>query len=328
MALFATFLVIQCNHDKETIYINDYKTFTNVFGGYNNRGSFTSIKDIADDFFGVLKNFGNLDVQIFQQLDQSEASIFLEIFYADMNEIDSRGAIRLFNITGVKNGNFNRDTFSEDYNLPFNISNTAELKENSFIFKSMKIVNSNFKFITYEEDFRYVCRSWNYSRKYEFAFTNRVSFENEANVVVCDHFENRPKDYTLYVNRTLLILNGCSFLVNIMLLGSLIHNFISLYKYKSLKKEKEIKMKWIERNLDNDYIKSDSSKRQLISEINMYKHDDMTFDKTDQMNVFSLFFIAYVISSLCLFSTNAIIFMTLIRVDFMTSDFFTFMDTL
>ena len=92
MAFLATVLVLERNRSKEVTIINDYNTFNTVFGGYNNRGKFVSMKDVLDDFFDVLTNINTMDQQIFQELDKTNAGVFLKIFYSDMNEIGKDGA--------------------------------------------------------------------------------------------------------------------------------------------------------------------------------------------------------------------------------------------
>lgn len=78
MAFMATILVLELNKVKAQVQINDYRTFTTVFGGYDNTGKLRDIKLLQDNFFDHLSKISHLDEEIFQLLDTSGMKIQLE----------------------------------------------------------------------------------------------------------------------------------------------------------------------------------------------------------------------------------------------------------
>lgn len=190
VAFAATLLVFMNNKHREDGELNDYKTLTNVFGGYSNKAQLRDMSALQDDFFGHLDNLHNLDNLIFQELDKSSMKITLEIFHKQIDNYNTGGPLESFDISNIKDANlkFNRDSFSKDYVLPFDWNDSAELKQNSYDFNSVAIRATDFKFITYADVKTYRCRNWNFIRMYHFVGGNLVSYTNSADYQRCNWF--------------------------------------------------------------------------------------------------------------------------------------------
>ena len=336
ITLTCTCLLFMIQKSKNDIELNDYKSFSKIFGGYDNTVKYFDTKTQSDDMFEKLDKISNLNSLVFQQLDYSKAKIRLQILNRELgasletnlNDID---------ITDINNGKLNRETFSKTHNLPFDLNNIVDFQNNSYDIGVIAIKFDNIKFISYNEAGDPTCRSWYWTTNYSFESNGVVSGKNSVIFVRCSSFEeeclmgNQKIVASIESNWSVIIVNTISFIGNVFMLALFVRVVINIYKLKSLKQEKWLKEKWLKRNKKNtcaDYAKIHNV---FDYEAKLDQHDVHINPQKDVpgwvvLEIKSFWTISYCVSAISFVIANLIIYIEDFHILHLTSSALTAQD--
>jgi hypothetical protein len=272
----------------------------------------------------------------------------IRVFHKEVDNYDLNGPLEIFNITGIKDGSFDRETFGKQFNLTFDFNNLADLKQNSFDFVTVAIRAASFRLVSFSDDQTFNCRIWDYTRTYYFTDRHLVTWENKASFQKCRHYKGpnipnelttveflqshdgylathetvayKDHDYRENVEYTMICMNMLSCLVNLIMGHILFKTGKNILDYQSLKDQRMYTLKFIAQHsrafqpLDqrgNGHQDLFNKKREILEEA--YKQEDKE-QKTSAFKLLTFFNITFVIATLAMLSANIINFLDEIKV--------------
>lgn len=272
----------------------------------------------------------------------------IRVFHKEVDNYDINGPLEIFDITGIKDGKFDRETFGKKFNLTFDFNNLSDLKQNSFDFVTVAIRAANFRFVSFSDDQTFNCRIWQYTRTYFFTDRHLVTWENKATFQKCRHYKGpnipnelnaveflqshdgnlvlpglgsyKDNDYRENIEYGMISINITSFVINLIMGHILFKIGKNILDYQSLKDQKMYTLKFIAQHsrafqqLDqrgNGHQDLFNKKREILEEA--HKQEDKE-QKTSEFKLLTFFNITFVIATLAMLGANIINFLDEIKV--------------
>lgn len=272
----------------------------------------------------------------------------IRVFHKEVDNYDLNGPLEIFDITGIKDGSFDRETFGKQFNLTFDFNNLADLKQNSFDFVTVAIRAASFRFVSFSDDQTFNCRIWDYTRTYYFTDRHLVTWENKASFQKCRHYKGpnipnglttleflqshdgymathglgayKDNHYRENVEYSMISMNILSCVVNLIMAHILFKTGKNILDYQSMKDQKMYTLKFIAQHsrafqpLDqrgDGHQDLFDKKREILEEA--HKQEDKE-QKTLAFKLLTFFNITFVVATLAMLCANIINFLDEIKV--------------